>query len=206
MICPKCGGTGKLVSYEYRAWGIMPPQILYKGECLNCGFVAHQSGKPEGAEEYFINGLTRNPLFDQWREAQAKIDAAKAAKGKMQISLSELSQAQKRFDETQEVFPPIREKVFHPGIKADCAFICKGDCMKPTFIPGELALIHRQESFIDGQIVAVDIGTGMILKRMYHLQDGFRFVMDNGQKYQPFTITGEQVEKVKIFGIAVARR
>ena len=122
------------------------------------------------------------------------------------MTVNELIQAQQRLTETQKVFPPIREEVFYPGIKADCAFICKGDCMEPTFIPGELAFIHRQESFIDGQIVAVDIGTGMLLKRMYHIPDGFFFTMDNGQKYQPFKITGKQAERVKVFGIAVARR
>lgn len=122
------------------------------------------------------------------------------------MTVDELIQAQKRLTETQKAIPPIREEIFYPGIKADCAFICKGNCMIPTFIPGELVLIHRQNSFNDGQIVAVDIGGGMMLKRIYHLPDGFLFVMDNGLLYPPFKITGKQAEEVKIFGIAVARR
>lgn len=78
MICPRCGGKGQLVSYEFRAWGIMDPHTLYKCECLCCGFVAHPSGTPKGAEEFFTKGLTRDPRFDPWREIEAKINTEKA--------------------------------------------------------------------------------------------------------------------------------
>lgn len=79
MKCPKCGSEGRVVSFEFRAWGVCPPQTLYQGKCEACGFAAHQSASEKRAAAWFIEGMTRNPDFDQWREAQARIDAAKAA-------------------------------------------------------------------------------------------------------------------------------
>lgn len=106
--------------------------------------------------------------------------------------------------------PPIinqesRSMLFYSGIPADCAFRCSGHSMEPTFLPGELVFIHKQETFTDGQIVAVQIGSGMTLKRLYKLSNGFRLVPDN-RLFDPVEITGKQAENVKVYGIAIARK
>lgn len=123
------------------------------------------------------------------------------------ISFSQWEQAEKLSAGSQ---PPVinqesRSTLFYSGIHADCAFYCSGHSMEPTFLPGELVFIHKQETFTDGQIVAVQIGSGMTLKRLYKLSNGFRLVPDN-RLFDPVEITGKQAENVKVYGIAIARK
>lgn len=90
----------------------------------------------------------------------------------------------------------------YPGIAADYAMRCVGDCMQPTFNEGEYVLIHRQQTFTDGQIVAVRVNGRLMLKRAYRTEGGrVLFVMDN-KKHRPFTAAAAEVE---VLGIAVAR-
>lgn len=89
-----------------------------------------------------------------------------------------------------------------PGYSADYALRCVGDCMQPTFNEGDFALIHRQQTFADGQIVAVRVNGRLMLKRAYRTEGGgVLFVMDN-KKHRPFTAAAQAVE---VLGIAVAR-
>ena len=99
--------------------------------------------------------------------------------------------------------PPVgrRDVWFYPGIQPEFAYRCIGDCMIPTFYPGELAYIHPQTDFDDGQVVAVEVDGWRMLKRAYKIPGGVRFVPDN-PSFKPFTA---KAEAVKIIGIAVAR-
>ncbi len=91
---------------------------------------------------------------------------------------------------------------FYPGATADFAFCCVGDCMEPTFHEGELVLIRRQSSFIDGQIVAVRVDGRLMLKRAYKTTGGrVLFVMDN-KRHRPFLASNQAVE---VLGVAVGR-
>lgn len=90
---------------------------------------------------------------------------------------------------------------FHPAIMPSFAYRCRGNSMVPTFYDGELAYIHPQETFSDGDICAVEIDGGRTLKRVYRVPEGLRLVPDNRQ-YEPVTVAPEDV---KIIGIAVAR-
>ena len=91
---------------------------------------------------------------------------------------------------------------FYPGTTADFALRCVGDCMEPTFHEGELALIRRQSSFADGQIVAVRVDGRLMLKRAYRTTGGrVLFVMDN-KRHRPFTADNQAVE---VLGVAVGR-
>lgn len=119
--------------------------------------------------------------FDQWREAEESLSGS------------------------PEVVPENRATLFYQGIPADYAFRCIGHSMMPTFYPGEIVFIHEQETFRDGQICRVMIDGGHTLKRVYRLSDGFRLVPDN-KLFLPVDITGEDAEKVKVAGIAIARR
>lgn len=98
-----------------------------------------------------------------------------------------------------------RSTLFYTGIPADYALRCVGHSMVPTFYPGELVFIHKQETFADGQICQVMIDGKHTLKRVYRLSNGFRLVPDN-KLFKPVAITGKQAEKVSIAGIAIARR
>lgn len=121
------------------------------------------------------------------------------------VSFSQWEQAEKLSTGSPMDIPSERDTVFYQGIKADVAFRCKGNSMKPTFYNGELVFIHKQDDFIDGQIVAVRIGAGMTLKRLYRLADGFLLVPDN-KRFEPLKITGNDAVNVKVYGVAVARR
>ena len=102
------------------------------------------------------------------------------------------------------VRPSDRETVFIQGAKADIAFRCRGQSMRPTFLDGDLVFIRRQAAFSDGQIVAVMIDNGLTLKRLYRLSDGYKLIPDN-KDFDPVTICGADAEMVSVYGIAVAR-
>lgn len=121
------------------------------------------------------------------------------------VSFKQWEQAEKLSEGSPMDIPSDRNTVFHHGIQPDVAFRCKGNSMKPTFYNGETVFIHKQDDFSDGQIVAVRIGAGMTLKRLYRLSDGFLLVPDNKQ-FKPLKITGNDAESVKVYGVAVARQ
>ncbi len=123
--------------------------------------------------------------FDQWNEMAETITMERKQK--------------------KPIISGYRDTWFHQKISADFAYVCNGYCMEPTFYTGELAFIHQQDSFSDGQIVAIQIGQELMLKRLYHLPDGIILHPDN-KRYKPLKITGNDMENVKIIGIAVARR
>lgn len=118
---------------------------------------------------------------------------------------SQWEQAEKLSAGQPAVKPGHRETWFYPGSTVDYALRCVGHSMVPTFFPGELVFIRKQETFIDGQICQVMIDGKHTLKRVYRLSNGFRLVPDN-KLFQPVEITGKQAENVHIAGIAVARR
>lgn len=113
--------------------------------------------------------------------------------------------SEKLSESYQKIIPANRATLFYQNISADYALRCIGHSMEPTFYPGELVFIHEQETFRDGQICRVMIDGKHTLKRVYRINAGFRLVADN-KLYQPFDITGIDAEKVKIVGIAIARR
>lgn len=88
-----------------------------------------------------------------------------------------------------------------PGVEPEFAYVCTGDCMVPTFYPGELAYIHPQTTFEDGQVLAIKVDGYLMLKRVYHDPDGVRCVPDN-PRHKPFKVKSASLE---IVGVAVAR-
>ena len=118
------------------------------------------------------------------------------------IDLSQWEEAEKRSAPVTR--PSDRKTVFLQGVRADVAFRCHGQSMRPTFYGGDLVFIHRQKAFSDGQIVAVMIDNGLTLKRLYRLSDGYKLVPDN-KDFDPVTICGTDAERVSVYGIAIAR-
>lgn len=98
----------------------------------------------------------------------------------------------------------IEEEVDIPShIHADFALRCKGDSMIDARIyDGDIVYIKQQPTAENGQIAAVLIDNEATLKRVY-LSDGTLTLMACNQKYQPFFFSGEQLNDIRILGIAV---
>lgn len=89
-------------------------------------------------------------------------------------------------------------------IRADFALLCKGDSMINARIhDGDIAYIREQPSVDNGQIAAVAIDDEVTLKRVYLSQDHITLVAENA-KYQPLVYAGEDMNSVRILGLAIA--
>ena len=91
------------------------------------------------------------------------------------------------------------------SINADFALTCKGDSMIDARInDGDIVYIREQPVVENGEIAAVLIdGDEATLKRFY-LNDDSLVLQPENKKYPPKVFTGEDMNKVKVIGKAVA--
>lgn len=91
-------------------------------------------------------------------------------------------------------------------IKADFALRCKGDSMIGARIfDGDVVYIRQQPTVENGQIAAVLIDDEATLKRVYFFPDSNKLVLNpENAKYEPFIYIGEEIDSVRILGLAVA--
>lgn len=91
-------------------------------------------------------------------------------------------------------------------IKADFALRCKGDSMIGARIfDGDIVYIRQQPTVENGQIAAVLIDDEATLKRVYLYPDSNKLVLTpENAKYEPFIYIGEEINSVRILGLAVA--
>lgn len=87
--------------------------------------------------------------------------------------------------------------------QADFALRVVGDSMEPLYYDGDTVYIRAQDDVEDGQIAAVSIDGGGILKRVYHTKDGTLLVTIN-PKYRPIRYTPNNTDNIRIIGLAVA--
>ncbi len=87
-------------------------------------------------------------------------------------------------------------------IHADFALRCKGDSMSPKFSDGDIVLIRQQPDVENGQIAAVLINNEATLKRVYKNHDSVLLSPEN-LSYQPMVYTGEDLNNIRILGLAV---
>lgn len=89
-------------------------------------------------------------------------------------------------------------------IRADYALTCKGDSMIGAEInDGDIVYIREQPQVEPGQIAAVLIDDEATLKRFY--QDGEHvYLMAENPKFRPLVYTGEEINQIRIIGLAVA--
>lgn len=89
-------------------------------------------------------------------------------------------------------------------IRADYALTCKGDSMIGADInDGDIVYIREQPQVEPGQIAAVLIDDEATLKRFY--QDGEHvYLMAENPKFPPLVYTGEEINQIRIIGLAVA--
>ena len=91
-------------------------------------------------------------------------------------------------------------------VVADFALRCKGDSMINARIHnGDIVYIRQQPTVENGQIAAVLIGDEATLKRVYYYPDSNKLVLNpENPKYEPFIYIGEEINSVRILGLAVA--
>lgn len=87
-------------------------------------------------------------------------------------------------------------------IHADFGLKCRGDSMSPKFLDGDIVLIRQQPVVDNGQIAAVIIDNEATLKRVYVDSDKIVLNPEN-LSYAPMVYTGEQMNSVRIIGLAV---
>lgn len=100
-------------------------------------------------------------------------------------------------DETEYISVP-------KHIKADFAVVCKGDSMINARInDGDIVYIKQQPVVNNGQIAAVLIDDSATLKKVY-LEKNRLTLMAANPDYPPMIFTGEELENIKILGLATA--
>lgn len=92
------------------------------------------------------------------------------------------------------------------NIKADFALWAKGDSMIDARInDGDLVFIKKQDIVENGEIAAVLIEDEATLKKVFYDQTKQRIMLvAANEKYQPFIYEGEELDKIRILGKAVA--
>lgn len=95
------------------------------------------------------------------------------------------------------------------GINCDFTLTCKGDSMVGARInDGDIVYIRQQDEVENGEIAAVLVNDGSeesfaTLKRVYLYENQIVLQAEN-PKYSPLVYTGEDMNKVRIIGKAVA--
>ncbi len=89
-------------------------------------------------------------------------------------------------------------------IRADFALMCKGDSMIGAGIEdGDIVYIKKQPQVLSGQIAAVLIEDEATLKRFYW-DDEHVYLQAENPSYRPLVYTREEINQIKIIGLAVA--
>lgn len=89
-------------------------------------------------------------------------------------------------------------------IHADFALRCRGDSMvNARIFDGDIVYIRQQDTVENGQIAAVLIDDEATLKRV-HLYEDHIVLSPENPMYRPFSYWGEDMNQVRILGLAVA--
>ncbi|MBP5580783.1 MAG: XRE family transcriptional regulator, partial [Ruminococcus sp.] len=91
-------------------------------------------------------------------------------------------------------------------IKADFCLVCKGDSMINARIhDGDVVMIQRADIVDNGRIAAVAEGDEVTLKRVYYYPEkDFLELRPENPSYESLIFTGQELEQVRIIGLAVA--
>lgn len=103
-------------------------------------------------------------------------------------------------DEQREVWVSVSEELV-----CDYALIAKGDSMLPRIRDGDLVFIREMPVVENGKIAAVLIDDEATLKRVFFDPEKHKLMLvPDNPAYQPFMYVGEELETVRILGLAVA--
>ncbi len=92
------------------------------------------------------------------------------------------------------------------GVRADFCLRAKGDSMiGARIMDGDLVFIREQPTVENGEIAAVIIEDTATLKRVYYYPaEGMISLNAENPRYAPLIYTGEELERIRILGKAVA--
>lgn len=104
-------------------------------------------------------------------------------------------------DEEREVYVDIGT-----DIKADFCLRAKGDSMiNARIMDGDIVFIREQPMVNNGEIAAVIIDDEATLKRVYYYPEKQKLMLvPENTKYEPLVYIGEELEQIRILGLAVA--
>lgn len=89
---------------------------------------------------------------------------------------------------------------------ADFCLIAKGDSMKDARINnGDTVFIKKADTVNNGEIAAVIINDEATLKRVYYYPESAKLMLiPENSSYEPMVFTGDDLERIRIIGKAVA--
>ena len=104
-------------------------------------------------------------------------------------------------DEEREVYVDVGT-----DIKADFCLRAKGDSMiNARIMDGDIVFIREQPMVNNGEIAAVIIDDEATLKRVYYYPEKQKLMLvPENTKYEPLVYIGEELEQIRILGLAVA--
>ena len=103
-------------------------------------------------------------------------------------------------DEDREVYVSVSEEIV-----CDYALIAKGDSMLPRIHDGDLVFIREMPVVENGRIAAVLIEDEATLKRVFFYPEKQKLMLvSDNPAWEPFLYVGEELQTVRILGLAVA--
>ena len=89
---------------------------------------------------------------------------------------------------------------------ADFCLIARGDSMKDARINnGDTVFIKKSDSVNNGEIAAIIIDDEATLKRVYYYPESSKLMLiSENSNYEPMVYSGDELEKIRIIGKAVA--
>lgn len=101
-----------------------------------------------------------------------------------------------------------RESYIEAGvdIKADFCLKAKGDSMiNARIMDGDIVFIRKQPTVNNGQIAAVIIEDEATLKKVYYYPEKAKLILQaENTNYEPLVYIGEELNQIRIIGLAVA--
>jgi repressor LexA len=103
-------------------------------------------------------------------------------------------------DEDRDVYVSVSDELV-----CDYALIAKGDSMLPRIHDGDLVFIREMPVVENGKIAAVLIEDEATLKRVFFYPEKQKLMLvSDNPAWEPFLYVGEELENVRILGLAVA--
>ena len=103
-------------------------------------------------------------------------------------------------DEDREVYVSVTDEIV-----CDYALIAKGDSMLPRIHDGDLVFIREMPVVDNGRIAAVLIEDEATLKRVFFYPEKQKLMLvSDNPAWEPFLYVGEELQTVRILGLAVA--
>jgi phage repressor protein C with HTH and peptisase S24 domain len=105
--------------------------------------------------------------------------------------------------EVIERLPFSRELLRRLGVRREFAHFIQhtGDSMYPTLQDGGVSLVDTsRQRARDGKIFALMIGDDLVIKRLQVTPRGLTLISDNGDRYPPVELSGDELERVRIMG------